>query len=423
MFENWRFNPFTGTMNAATITDEPHTVEYHADWNAYGIQLDEAPQLDNPSSVSIVEDVSGGDTFSEVPRTQAPEALQYRVDYDALTYYGTGRIEFNAADVGKTVLVSYKGTGWTLKNRYSAGQTVIPANLEVTEDASIDGDLTLTGDNTGKGNLKVAGDADITGALEVTGGITGDVTGNLSGNVTGDVTGNLTGDVTGDVTGNADTATRADGIISGWVSAGQTWTRESNFTFSEPIDATAKYQVGDKIKWTDNSTIKYGVIAAVGSYSSGKTIMTIAVNDDYVIGTGGITLNYYSKIENPSGYPAFFDYTVTAAPSTGSFTTVGTDATYYTLGRMCFAKITVTIVTNGTGSGSVSVNLPIAPNVSSDYSTVVGHGWCENYGGATYTKMLVGKGGTGTTKYIVAYDGTYPGADARQLHIEFAYWF
>ena len=182
MFENWRFNPFTGTMNAATITDEPHTIEYHADWNAYGIQLDEAPQLDNPSSVSIVEDVSGGDTFSEVPRTQAPEALQYRVDYDALTYYGTGRIEFNAADVGKTVLVSYKGTGWTLKNRYSAGQTVIPANLDVTEDASIDGDLTLTGDNTGKGNLNVAGDADITGALNVDGGITGDVTGDVTGN-------------------------------------------------------------------------------------------------------------------------------------------------------------------------------------------------------------------------------------------------
>lgn len=208
MFENWRFNPFTGVMNAATITDEPHTVEYHADWNAYGIQLDEAPQLDNPSSVSIMEDVSGGDTFSEVPRTQAPEALQYRVDYDALTYYGTGRIEFNAADVGKTVLVSYKGTGWTLKNRYSVGQTVIPANLEVTEDASIDGDLTLTGDNTGKGNLKVAGDADIDGNVTI-GGPTG--TGDLSvcGDVQVDGALNVAGGITGALTGNADTA---DGV-------------------------------------------------------------------------------------------------------------------------------------------------------------------------------------------------------------------
>jgi len=200
MFENWRFNPFTGTMNEVSITDEQHTVEYHADWNAYGIQLDEAPQLDNPSTVSIVESGTGGATFAEVPRTQAPSSGQYRVDYDAATYFGTGRIEFNSADNGKTVLVSYKGGGWIVKNQYRAFQTYLLANLHVTEDADIDGDLNVDG------TLTVDGASTLTGAVSAPGGITGD----LTGNVTGNVTGNLTGDVTGDVTGNADTATQAD---------------------------------------------------------------------------------------------------------------------------------------------------------------------------------------------------------------------
>lgn len=169
-------------MNEVSITDEQHTVEYHADWNAYGIQLDEAPQLDNPSSLSIVESGTGGITFTEVPRTQAPSSGQYRVDYDAPTYFGTGRIEFNASDNGKTVLVSYKGGGWIVKNQYRAFQTYLLADLHVTEDADIDGDLNVDGVST------------FNGAVSALGGISG----------------NLTGDVTGDVTGNADTATQAD---------------------------------------------------------------------------------------------------------------------------------------------------------------------------------------------------------------------
>jgi hypothetical protein len=175
MFENWRFNPFTGVMHAVLIEDESHTIEYHADWNAYGIQLNEAPRLDNPSTVEIVEDVTGGSTFSELPRTQAPAAGQYRVDYDALTYYGTGRVEFAAADVGKAVLVSYYGTGWTVKNRYPMGQTTIPTQLEVTEDAVIHGNLDLDGENTGGGDIHVAGDVTVDG----------DIIGNLIGSAGG----------------------------------------------------------------------------------------------------------------------------------------------------------------------------------------------------------------------------------------------
>lgn len=230
MFENWRFNPFTGTMHAVLIENEAYIIEYHADFNSYGIQLNEAPRLDNPSTVAIVEDVTGGSTFSELPRTQVPATGQYRVDYDALTYYGTGRVEFAAADVGKKVLVSYYGTGWTVKNHYPMGQTTIPTNLEVTEDVDVDGNLTLTGDNTGKGDLSVAGDADIIGALEVDGGITGDLV------------------------GNADTADIADGIKETGTGAGVL-----HFKIIEigdwDMDATSYINIPDELIYSKIRTI------------------------------------------------------------------------------------------------------------------------------------------------------------------------
>ena len=138
MFENWRFNPFTGTTNSVEIENESHTIAYHSDWNGYGIQLNEAPKLEVPSSIEIIEDITGGSTFTEIPRTQSPSSGEFRVDYDADGYYGTGRIEFNAGDIGKNVLVTYKGNGWIVKNDYRLGQTVIPADLEVTGAAIFD---------------------------------------------------------------------------------------------------------------------------------------------------------------------------------------------------------------------------------------------------------------------------------------------
>lgn len=111
---NWRYNQFTGIYYPKQITDEVHTIEYHEAWNAYGIQLLEAPSRE--FSVDIVENVTGGITFAEVGRSVSPSAGEFRVDYDATTFFATGRIEFNAADDGKSVLVDYRGLGEVLKN-------------------------------------------------------------------------------------------------------------------------------------------------------------------------------------------------------------------------------------------------------------------------------------------------------------------
>jgi len=98
-------------------------------------------------------------------------------------------------------------------------------------------------------------------------------------------------------------------LRQGWIFANETWTRESDTSFSEPIDATGKFQKGDKIRYKQGGAYKYQYIINVGSYSGGKTIMTTTGGSDYTVADAAITDNYYSKAENPQGFPGWFNWT------------------------------------------------------------------------------------------------------------------
>lgn len=101
-------------------------------------------------------------------------------------------------------------------------------------------------------------------------------------------------------------------IRNGWILANETWTFASASTITVPAGATSKYQKGDRIRWTQ-STVKYGVIVDVAD-----TLLTIAVNTDYVVTDAEITLNYYSHQQNPIGYPSYFNFTPTINWTAGS---------------------------------------------------------------------------------------------------------
>jgi hypothetical protein len=68
----WRLNPFSGTMNAVLIVDEPHTVEFITEINAYGFYANEGVRFENPSTVIITDDDSAAATYTEVSRLTAP---------------------------------------------------------------------------------------------------------------------------------------------------------------------------------------------------------------------------------------------------------------------------------------------------------------------------------------------------------------
>ena len=98
---NFRFDPFTESYSPNDISNEEHTIPNNS---PYYIRLKEVPKEDSPSSVTVY-DVTAGSNMTEV--TGNPGDNEFRVDYK----YQTGYIQFNSADAGHTVRVSYKGIG------------------------------------------------------------------------------------------------------------------------------------------------------------------------------------------------------------------------------------------------------------------------------------------------------------------------
>src|SRR6266571_5757935 len=88
----------------------------------------------------------------------------------------------------------------------------------------------------------------------------------------------------------------------GWLGVTDIWTYASANTITVPSGAASLYQIGDRIKWTQ-TTVKYGVIIAVAD-----TLLTIAINTDYVVSNAAILNISYSHQLNPLGYPSFFNW-------------------------------------------------------------------------------------------------------------------
>jgi len=100
-------------------------------------------------------------------------------------------------------------------------------------------------------------------------------------------------------------ASELNGILSGWIPAGETWTYNSaddpTYTFKVNADVTGKYSAGMKIKLTQ-TTVKYFIITAVSAYSGGYTTITVYGGTDYDLAEAGITNPYYSMVKSPQGF-------------------------------------------------------------------------------------------------------------------------
>jgi hypothetical protein len=128
----------------------------------------------------------------------------------------------------------------------------------------------------------------------------------------------------------ADAITTAQNLKnSGWISVSDSWTYASASTITVPSGATSLYQKGDKIKWTQ-TTVKYGVIVTVAD-----TLLTIAVNTDYVVTNAAISAISVSHAESPVGFPDYFNFTA-------SFGNFGSGSSTYA-GRFSLKGRTATI--------------------------------------------------------------------------------
>ena len=114
---NIRINPFVGSGGATTYVNltETHIIP---SVSPFVIRLNEVPEKRDPSNMKCVyvDDTTGAVTTRALTEVAAtPAAGQFRPDYstkaDKDDSWNTGLIEFNSADAGKIVQITYTGMG------------------------------------------------------------------------------------------------------------------------------------------------------------------------------------------------------------------------------------------------------------------------------------------------------------------------
>jgi hypothetical protein len=140
----------------------------------------------------------------------------------------------------------------------------------------------------------------------------------------------------------------------GWIPVSGTWTYASASTINVPTDATLIYKNGIKIRFKQGGGYKYYVASAVAA-----TLLTVIVNTDYTVANSAITDIYYSYIENPLGWPAYFTYTPSLSSNAGAFTNASVTGRYKTNGNLLTCFNTLTITTNGTASSFTNIGMPV----------------------------------------------------------------
>jgi len=153
--------------------------------------------------------------------------------------------------------------------------------------------------------------------------------------------------------------------------------RVSNTSFTVTGDVTALIQVGDKIKLTDTTT-KYYYVVAAPSYSAGTGLTTITVNGgtDYIV-VGNPSAIYYSKLENPQGFPCYFNFADTnlifGSGSAGTYAQTIYHSFFTVIGKTFTYQVGIKCTNVGSWSGDVLIKLPIATTMTSNGSTGVGN--------------------------------------------------
>jgi hypothetical protein len=175
--------------------------------------------------------------------------------------------------------------------------------------------------------------------------------------------------------------------VDGWNDANETWTYASATTFTITGDLRGKYQVGDKIKAIPKQQLNMAILRLLVFLHQIQQLQLIR-GADYTLANAAITLPYYSKAENPQGFPPDgFNYNlnwtgVVTNPTIGNGTLI---AKYRLNGK--FATIYATIIfgsTTNKGSGSYVFNAPFNAKTTSTEDNQLGWSHVIDTGVARY---------------------------------------
>lgn len=142
---------------------------------------------------------------------------------------------------------------------------------------------------------------------------------------------------------------------TGWRKILSTLTYASATTVTISGDWTGVFQKGDKLTFTQSTGgTKYFYIVGV-SYGAPNTTLTLLAGNVHTVANEAITLPYYSKIENPQGFPGYFAYT---ASLTGFSADPTHTESFWINGNVCHIRFSCT--TNGTSNSTAfTISLPV----------------------------------------------------------------
>lgn len=200
--------------------------------------------------------------------------------------------------------------------------------------------------------------------------------------------------------------------IDQWIVYQGTPTYVSATSFTVVGDQTQTFQVGRRFRATNTGGLVYGSIAS-SSYVAPNTVVTV-VNDSGVLDSGlsavayGI-LSVLTTSAPYSPYVAWASTSVTLAPSAGAFSNATAVLRYKVIGKTTYFSVVVTIIANGTGSGSIQVTLPLTAAAETGFAGRES----QTAGWGVVATMAAGS----PILNIVKYDGTYPGANNHRIAV------
>lgn len=154
----------------------------------------------------------------------------------------------------------------------------------------------------------------------------------------------------------------------GWIKVDETWTRNGNLTFTATGEKLNIYRKGAKVRYKENGvgSYEYGVIGS-SSLSAGNTVVSLISNTDYAMANTTITDRYISFIENPEGFPQWFNWN--ADPQ--GFSAVPTSVAYR---WTCLANLlTITYIEGVNGTSNATTFTATAPiNASQSAAVALG---------------------------------------------------
>lgn len=187
--------------------------------------------------------------------------------------------------------------------------------------------------------------------------------------------------------------------FDGWIAVSDTWTYASATTVTVPSNATTKYSVGDKVRFTNSGT-KYFYITAVAA-----TTLTLNGGSDYTVANTAITVPYYSKAETPLDFPQYFAYTPTWANTTlGNGTATGR---FSMSGKTVHFRSKFTLGSTSAMGTNCTSTLPVASSSSYTANETIGVAYMQDAGTASYSCHTYWQSTTTCQPIAINAAGTY----------------